>query len=152
MEENEFEPRRQKKKKKSSQRVVANALQYSKRMSKFICWVWALYRFGVLAASTFRPVAAEALASTLVNLDWIMLVNEGTYLINSLGEKYIFSDRFILRWIDKGGFKNIITRFGLMDEAIKTQDEQLEEEIQVEPTEEQSEEIEGGEDDGNNNG
>ena len=149
MEENEFEPRRQKKKKKSSQRVVANALQYSKRMSKFICWVWALYRFGVLAASTFRPVAAEALASTLVNLDWIMLVNEGTYLINSLGEKYIFSDRFILRWIDKGGFKNIITRFGLMDEAIKTQDEQLEEEIEVEPIEE---EIEGDEDDGDNNG
>lgn len=149
MEENEFEPRRQKKKKKSSQRVVANALQYSKRMSKFICWVWALYRFGVLAASTFRPAAAEALASTLVNLDWIMLVNEGTYLINSLGEKYIFSDRFILRWIDKGGFKNIITRFGLMDEAIKTQDEQLEEDIQVEPIEE---EIEGGEDDGDNNG
>ena len=149
MEENEFEPKRQKKKKKSSQRVVANALQYSKRMSKFICWVWALYRFGVLAASTFRPVAAEALASTLVNLDWIMLVNEGTYLINSLGEKYIFSDRFILRWIDKGGFKNIITRFGLMDEAIKTQDEQLEEDLQVEPIEE---EIEGGEDDGNNNG
>lgn len=149
MEENEFEPKRQKKKKKSSQRVVANALQYSKRMSKFICWVWALYRFGVLAASTFRPAAAEALASTLVNLDWIMLVNEGTYLINSLGEKYIFSDRFILRWIDKGGFKNIITRFGLMDEAIKTQDEQLEEEIQVEPIEE---EIEGGEDDGDNNG
>ena len=152
MEENEFEPKRQKKKKKSSQRVVANALQYSKRMSKFICWVWALYRFGVLAASTFRPVAAEALASTLVNLDWIMLVNEGTYLINSLGEKYIFSDRFILRWIDKGGFKNIITRFGLMDEAIKTQDEQLEEDLQVEPIEEQLEEIEGGEDDGNNNG
>lgn len=149
MEENEFEPKRQKKKKKSSQRVVANALQYSKRMSKFICWVWALYRFGVLVASTFRPVAAEALASTLVNLDWIMLVNEGTYLINSLGEKYIFSDRFILRWIDKGGFKNIITRFGLMDEAIKTQDEQLEEEIQVEPIEE---ELEGGEDDGDNNG
>ena len=152
MEENEFEPRRQKKKKKSSQRVVANALQYSKRMSKFICWVWALYRFGVLAASTFRPAAAEALASTLVNLDWIMLVNEGTYLINSLGEKYIFSDRFILRWIDKGGFKNIITRFGLMDEAIKTQDEQVEEDLQVEPIEEQLEEIEGGEDDGNNNG
>lgn len=149
MEENKFEPRQQKKKKKSSQRVVANALQYSKRMSKFICWVWALYRFGVLAASTFRPAAAEALASTLVNLDWIMLVNEGTYLINSLGEKYIFSDRFILRWIDKGGFKNIITRFGLMDEAIKTQDEQLEEDIQVEPIEE---EIEGGEDDGDNNG
>ena len=152
MEENEFEPKRQKKKKKSSQRVVANALQYSKRMSKFICWVWALYRFGVLAASTFRPVAAEALASTLVNLDWIMLVNEGTYLINSLGEKYIFSDRFILRWIDKGGFKNIITRFGLMDEAIKTQDEQVEEDLQVEPIEEQLEEVEGGEDDGNNNG
>lgn len=111
------------KKKKSAERVVANALQYSKQMSKFICWVWALYRFGVLIASTFRPIAAEALASTLVNLDWIMLVNEGTYLINSLGEKYIFSDKFILKWIDKGGFKNIITRFGLMEKAIETQEE-----------------------------
>jgi len=106
------------KRKKSAKRVTANALQYSKQMSKFICWIWALYRFGVLVASTWRPSAAEALASTLVNLDWIMLVNEGTYLINSLGEKYIFSDKFILRWIDKGGFKNIITRFGLMDEAV----------------------------------
>lgn len=142
-------PEYKKQKTNSSKRVLSNALQYSKQMSKFICWVWAVYRFGVLAASTLRPIAAEALASTLVNLDWIMLVNEGTYLINSLGEKYIFSDRFILRWIDKGGFKNIITRFGLMDEAIKTQDEQLEEDIQVEPIEE---EIEEGEDDDDNNG
>ena len=77
-------------------RTAAAALQYSKWMSKFICWIWAIYRFGVLAAATYNPTAAEALASTLINLDWIMLVNEGTYLINSLGEKYIFSDRFIL--------------------------------------------------------
>jgi hypothetical protein len=92
-------------------------------MSKFICWVWALYRFGVLCASTFRPDAATALASTLINLDWIMLVNEGTYLINSLGEKYIYSDKFILRWVEKGGFNNVIAKFGLMHDAIKTQDE-----------------------------
>jgi len=77
----------------------------------------------VLIASAFEPVAAEALASTLINLDWIMLVNEGTYLINSLGEKYIFSDKFILRWIDKGGFKNMMARIGLIGKAIKTQDE-----------------------------
>lgn len=109
-------------------RTTAAALQYSKWMSKFICWIWALYRFGVLVAATFTPNAAEALASTLINLDWIMLVNEGTYLINSLGEKYIFSDKFILRWIDKGGFKNMIGRIGLIGQAVKTQDEQAEDE------------------------
>lgn len=113
---------------KNRGRTVAAALQYSKWMSKFICWIWALYRFGVLAASAIKPDASAALASTLVNLDWIMLVNEGTYLINSLGEKYIFSDKFILRWIDKGGFKNMLGRIGLIDQAVKTQDEQAEDE------------------------
>ena len=135
-------------KKDSSKRVLSNALQYSKQMSKFICWIWAVYRFGVLIAATFRPSAAVALASTLQNLDWIMLVNEGTYLINSLGEKYIFSDKFILRWIDKGWFKNVITKLTLMNDAIRTQDEQVEEEIlNVEV-----EEPDGGEEDGDNNG
>ena len=110
-------------------RTPATALQYSKWMSKFICWIWALYRFGVLIASTFEPSASQALASTLVNLDWIMLVNEGTYLINSLGEKYIFSDKFILRWIDKGGVRDMVSRLTLMSDAIKTQDEQVEEEL-----------------------
>lgn len=94
-------------------RVAAAALQYSKWLSRFICWVWAIYRFGVLAASVIEPSAAEALASTLINLDWIMLVNEGTYLINSLGEKYIYSDRFILRWLEKGGFKNVMAKLNL---------------------------------------
>lgn len=120
-------------------RVTANALQYSKKMSKFICWIWALYRFGVLVASTFRPSAAEALASTLANLDWIMLVNEGTYLINSLGEKYIFSDKFILKWVEKGGFKNMIAHFGMMEDAIATQEEQVDDSIEEE-TEEAGEE------------
>ena len=110
-------------------RVAAAALQYSKKMSKFICWVWALYRFGVLIASTFQPVAAEALASTLINLDWIMLVNEGTYLINSLGEKYIFSDKFILRWIDKGGFKNMLARINLINKAVEVEEEQAEDAV-----------------------
>lgn len=139
-------------------RTTAAALQYSKWMSKFICWIWAIYRFGVLAASTYNPSAAEALASTLINLDWIMLVNEGTYLINSLGEKYIFSDRFILRWVDKGGFKNMMARIGLIGQAVKTQDEQAEdeqlmdslinEELESQITDE--EDVEGGESNGGN--
>jgi len=83
-------------------------------MSRFICWSWILYRFAALAAGVLRPEAAEAFASTLVNLDWIMLVNEGTYLINSLGEKYIFSDRFILKWLDKGGFKSMMSRISFL--------------------------------------
>lgn len=131
---------------KKKGRTVAAALQYSKWMSKFICWIWALYRFGVLIAASFEPEAATALASTLVNLDWIMLVNEGTYLINSLGEKYIFSDKFILRWIDKGGFKNMMTRIGLIDQAVKTQDEQAEDEQLMNDVIE--EEVLGGESDG----
>ena len=141
--------------KKKHGRTPAAALQYSKWMSKFICWIWAIYRFGVLIAATFEPDAAQALASTLINLDWIMLVNEGTYLINSLGEKYIFSDKFILRWIDKGGFKNMMARIGLIGQAVKTQDEQAEDEqlmdqvIQEELMNFEGQE-EGGEDNGNN--
>ena len=104
-------------------RVAAAALQYSKWLSRFICWVWAIYRFGVLVASIIEPAAAEALASTLINLDWIMLVNEGTYLINSLGEKYIFSDRFILRWLDKGGFKSMISRINLLKKGQSTSED-----------------------------
>ena len=91
-------------------KVAAAALQYSKWLSRFICWVWAIYRFGVLIGSVIEPTAASALASTLVNLDWIMLVNEGTYLINSLGEKYIYSDRFVFKWLEKGGFKQLMAR------------------------------------------
>ena len=127
----------------AKERVAAAALQYSKWMSRFICWGWILYRFAALIAGIIRPEAAEAFASTLVNLDWIMLVNEGTYLINSLGEKYIFSDKFILRWIDKGGFKHMITRIGAMTEAVKTQEEQFDDEM--------TEEDDGGEEDGGDN-
>ena len=137
------------KKKKRSGRTPAAALQYSKWMSKFICWVWALYRFGVLIAATFEPDASTALATTLVNLDWIMLVNEGTYLINSLGEKYIFSDKFILRWVDKGGFKDMITRIGLINRAVKTQEEQEEDTQLMDQI--INEELEAGEEDGDNN-
>ena len=104
-------------------RVAAAALQYSKWMSRFICWAWILYRFAALIAGVIRPEAAKAFASTLINLDWIMLVNEGTYLINSLGEKYIFSDRFILKWLDKGGFKDMISRISFL----KTKEKEIEE-------------------------
>lgn len=110
-------------------RVAAAALQYSKWLSRFICYSWIIYRFAALLAGIIRPEAADAFASTLINLDWIMLVNEGTYLINSLGEKYIFSDKFILRWIDKGGFKDMIARFGILNKAVETQEDQVEEEL-----------------------
>ena len=75
-----------------------------------------------------------------------MLVNEGTYLINSLGEKYIFSDKFILRWIDKGGVTDMIAKLGTIEEAIKTQEEQAEEELGAEDEEVIGED--GGEEDG----
>ena len=136
------------KKKRSAARVDANALQYSKQMSKFICWVWALYRFGVLIVCAVEPDASAALATTLANLDWIMLVNEGTYLINSLGEKYIYSDKFILKWISKGGVDKMLERLNIVESAIKTQDEQVDEEL-----EEIELEVDGGESDGEyNNG
>ena len=104
-------------------RVAAAALQYSKWLSRFICYSWITFRFAALIAGIIRPEAADAFASTLINLDWIMLVNEGTYLINSLGEKYIYSDRFILRWLDKGGFKNMISQIGLLRKKQQTTDE-----------------------------
>ena len=114
-------------------KIAAAALQYSKWLSRFICWIWAIYRFGVLAASVIAPTAAEALASTLINLDWIMLVNEGTYLINSLGEKYIYSDKYILRWLDKGGFKSLTSHINLASgKKDDTNDEQFEAENETE--------------------
>lgn len=91
-------------------KVAAAALQYSKWLSRFICWVWAIYRFSVIILSAVVPTAAEALVSTIPGVDTIMLVNEGTYLVNSLGEKYIYSDKFVLNWIDKGGFKTLINK------------------------------------------
>lgn len=89
-------------------RVAAVALQYSKWLSRFICWVWAIYRFSVVIAAAIVPSAAESLVATIAGIDTIMLVNEGTYLVNSLGEKIIYSDRFVLKWLDKGGFKSLI--------------------------------------------
>ena len=109
-------------------RIAAAALQYSKWMSRFICWAWVLYRFAALAAGIIRPAAANAFATTLVNLDWIMLVNEGTYLINSLGEKYIYSDKFILHWLNKGGLKNLATSIGIINEDEEPKDEETIEE------------------------
>lgn len=110
-----------------ARKVAAAALQYSKWLSKFICWIWAIYRFAALVATVFAPDAADALASTLYNLDWIMLVNEGTYLINSLGEKYIYSDRFIFKWLSTGGFKQMMQRVSTKN---KKHDEELDEEVE----------------------
>ena len=97
-----------------SKKIAKAALQYSKWMSKFICWIWAIYRFCTLFLAAAQPVAAEALASTLYQLDWIMLVNMGTYLVNSLGEKYIYSDRFIFKWLETGGFNSLMKRVGAL--------------------------------------
>ena len=123
--------------KNKAKKIAKAALQYSKWMSKFICWVWAAYRFTALIASVIQPSAAEAMASTLYNLDWIMLVNEGTYLINSLGEKYIYSDRFIFKWLSTGGFKQMMGRVSALN---KQRDEELEEEVQEEIQEEEASE------------
>lgn len=90
-----------------SARIAKAALQYSKWLSRFICWIWALYRFSVLIVAALVPQSAEAIVSTIGTLDTIMIINEGTYLVNSLGEKYIFSDRFVLAAFNKGWFKTI---------------------------------------------
>lgn len=91
-------------------KIAAAALQYSKWLSKFICWAWIIFRFSVLIVSTIQPSIAAAMVSTITGMDTIMLVNEGTYLVNSLGEKYLYSDRFVLKWLDQGGFKSLINR------------------------------------------
>lgn len=91
-------------------RVAATALQYSKRLSKFICWMWAMYRFAVLVVAAIEPSIANAVANTIPGVDTIMLVNVSTYMVNSLGEKYIYSDKFVLKWLDRGGFKHLLGR------------------------------------------
>ena len=125
-------------------RVAAAALQYSKWMSRFICYAWITFRFAALIAGIIRPEAADAFASTLVNLDWIMLVNEGTYLINSLGEKYIFSDRFILKWLDKGGFKSMISRINFLKSNKKEIEDDYDDSIDDELTDEEPTDEENG--------
>ena len=116
-------------------RVAKAALQYSKWLSRFICWVWAIYRFSVLIAAALVPQSAEAIVSTIGTLDTIMIINEGTYLVNSLGEKYIFSDRFVLTAFNKGWFKSFFKGIKVVDD-----DDQAEES--------ESEDEEGGENDG----
>lgn len=99
-----------------SARIAKAALQYSKWLSRFICWIWALYRFAVLIASSLVPQSAAALASTIGTLDTIMMINVGTYLVNSLGEKYIFSDRFVLSAFNKGWFKSFFKGVKVLSE------------------------------------
>lgn len=89
------------------QAVAAVALQYSKWLSKFICWVWAIYRFTIIAASAIVPAAASSLVSTVGTLDTIMMINVATYMCNSLGEKLIYSDKFVLSAFNKGWFKSL---------------------------------------------
>ena len=91
-------------------KVKAAALQYSKQLSKFICWVWAIYRFSIILSSALVPSAAEALVATIPGIDTIMMINISCYLCNSLGEKILYSDRFVLKWLDKEGFKSLIAK------------------------------------------
>lgn len=143
---------------KKQQSVQATALQYSKRMSKFICWIWALYRFSVLILSAIVPSVADEAVTSLGALDTIMLVNEGTYLVNSLGEKYIYSDRFVLTAFNKGWFKSLFRGAKVISESDEDEptqeqyDEDLEEDI-IEDEIKESNDIEdepydGGEEDG----
>lgn len=103
--------------------IAAAALQYSKQLSRFICWVWAVYRFSVIVLSAAKPDASSALVSTIPGLDTIMMINVSCYLINSLGEKILYSDRYVLKWIEKGGFKHLLGFFG---KNVITEDETTE--------------------------
>ena len=116
-------------------KVAAAALQYSKWLSRFICWIWAIYRLLFLIFASLQPAAAEAMASTLSGIDTIMLANEFTYLCNSIGEKWIYSDKFLLKWLDKKGFTSFV---GKIASKITNTDNDTNEEEQE--TEEEGEE------------
>lgn len=90
--------------------VAEAALQYSKKLSKWITWFWIVYRFLFVGVSALVPEVSSSIASTLGGIDTIMMINVGTYLVNSLGEKYIYSDRFVLSWIKTGGWKALATK------------------------------------------
>ena len=111
-----------------SARIAKAALQYSKWLSRFICWIWALYRFSVLIVAALVPQSAEAIVSTIGTLDTIMIINEGTYLVNSLGEKYIFSDRFVLTAFNKGWFKSFFKGIKVVDDDDQAEETTEEEE------------------------
>ena len=85
-----------------------------------------------------------------------MLVNEGTYLVNSLGEKYIYSDRFVLTAFNKGWFKSLFRGVKTLaeDENDEPTQEQYDEDDIIEDEIKESDDIEdepynGGEEDGN---
>ena len=97
-------------------KVAAAALQYSKWLSRFICWVWAIYRFAALIVAGFAPSTADALTSAIGGMDTIMMINVSTYLVNSLGEKWLYSDRLVARAFDKGWFKALMARANIKEE------------------------------------
>lgn len=107
-----------------SARIAKAALQYSKWLSRFICWIWAIYRFSTLIVAALVPSAAEAVVSTVGTLDTIMIINEGTYLVNSLGEKYIFSDRFVLTAFNKGWFKTFFKGIKVVNDDDEAEQEE----------------------------
>ena len=140
-----------------SARIAKAALQYSKWLSRFICWVWAIYRFATLITAALVPTAADAIVSTIGTLDTIMIINEGTYLVNSLGEKYIFSDRFVLTAFNKGWFKSFFkgVKTVVEDDEIETaqleedNEAALEDEAQIEEAVELEEAVEEESSEGN---
>ena len=108
-------------------KIASAALQYSKKLSKFICWAWIAYRFTAIILAAFTPNAAEALVSTIPGIDTIMMINISCYLCNSLGEKIIYSDKFVFKWLDKEGFKHLLAPI-LKKKAIEEEENEDEEE------------------------
>lgn len=91
-----------------------------------ITWYWMIYRVLVLVASVIRPEIASSIVGTTTGVDTAMLVNEGTYLINSLGEKYIYSDRFVMQWMQKGGWRSLMTKVAtITDDKAEDNDEDI---------------------------
>lgn len=106
-------------------KVAAAALQYSKKLSKFISWTWAIYRFAILIVAAIQPSVASDIAATIPGMDTIMMANVSTYLINSLGEKILYSDRFVMKWLEKDGFKSLLGRItGKVEEGEEDGDNQ----------------------------
>ena len=104
-------------------RVAAAALQFSKWLSRAITWYWMFYRTLAAILSTIRPEAAGAIMASVAGVDQIMIINEGTYLINSLGEKYIYSDKFVMRWFKDGAWKTLLNKAAGIGKSEETEEE-----------------------------
>lgn len=78
----------------AKKKVTKIALQYSKKISTFVCIFWCVYRIATILAVSIAPEVSEALTKLVTGIDSVMMINLGFYCGNSVSEKAI------LAWMD----------------------------------------------------